>query len=172
MLAERQFYRGAYILFQQLHVMVDCCKMWQNFTSSRACSGIVLKMETQEWMDPICLKWCSHLLCDFQTAHFLGQLISVIAHTTNQKHVGLKSDESRYHFYYSARSALATILQMWLLLSPLLIGALELGGLIVPLLPNQREDDEDGRDAWKVKSSIINPQSCIAFKLQRRRSGW
>ena len=84
MLAERQFYRGAYILFQQLHVMVDCCKMWQIFTSSRACSGIVLKMETQEWMDPICLKWCSHLLCDFQTAHFLGQLISVIAHLFNQ----------------------------------------------------------------------------------------
>ena len=62
--------------------------------------------------DPICLKWCSHLLCDFQIAHFLGQLISVIAHTTNQKHVGLKSAESRYHFYYSTRSALATIIQM------------------------------------------------------------
>ena len=50
----------------------------------------------------------------------------------------------------------------------LLVGALKLGGLVVPLLPNQREDDEDGRDAWKVKSSIINHQRCIAFKIAKK----
>jgi len=50
----------------------------------------------------------------FQIARFL-----LHTYSTNQKRVRFKSDKSRYRFYYSAQSTLATIIRKWLLLSQL-----------------------------------------------------